>query len=181
MLDIALSILWIFLTGLGVLIFFGFVFLLVASVGFEACSSKAVPFILVMAFVAPIVGVAACLWRSWVTLAYLGMSGLAILFLTFLLEVLTGKFALRNAYVPSAQKTPATKVPKGFLIDWLLPPELAEEALFNILGRYPYWVEKYGYRKARFIFGSQSCRCVLDYWTDWLVRRLKLLTLLTRT
>jgi hypothetical protein len=74
-----------------------------------------------------------------------------------------------------------TTVPKGFVVDWLLPPDRAEEVLVNILGRYPYWEEKYGFRKARVIFVTQSLGSILSYWSDWLLRRLKLLTLFTRS
>jgi hypothetical protein len=30
--------------------------------------------------------------------------------------------------------------PKGFLIDWLMPPDRASDVMFNLLGRYDYWV-----------------------------------------
>jgi hypothetical protein len=188
-LDTGLSILWVFLSALGVLISAFIAFGAVMVVGCSAAESsgskvgsKIVPSTLVIASAAAIVGPIACVWRfSWVTLASLGIFALAVLLVILLLAALGIALdkiqTLRNADTPSA-KAPTVKAPKGFLIDWLLPPDLAEEALFNILGRYPYWVEKYGYRKARFIFGSQSFRCVVDYWTDWLIRRLKLLTFL---
>src|SRR5262245_24026699 len=70
--------------------------------------------------------------------------------------------------------------PKGFLIDLLLPPDRAEDALFNILGRYDYWVAKHGVRRARVIFVTQSIFAVISYWSDWLLKRLKLLDLLRR-
>jgi len=74
-----------------------------------------------------------------------------------------------------------SNLPRGFLVDWLLPPDRAEEVLVNFLERYPYWVEKHGVRRARVIFVTQSLGSIASYWTDWLLRRLKLLTLLIRT
>jgi hypothetical protein len=68
--------------------------------------------------------------------------------------------------------------PKGFLLDLLLPPDRAEEALFNILGRYDYWVQKYGALRARCIFTTQSLGVVLTFWADWLLNRVKLLRFL---
>lgn len=60
--------------------------------------------------------------------------------------------------------------PKGLLIDALVPPERAEDALYNILGRYDYWVKKYGMQRARLIFFTQSFVFVVCYWTEWFVR-----------
>lgn len=68
--------------------------------------------------------------------------------------------------------------PKGFIVDLLMPPDRAEDALFNILGRYDYWVEKHGTLKARCIFMTQSLGAVLSFWTDWLLKRAKLLRFL---
>src|SRR5262245_57837763 len=36
--------------------------------------------------------------------------------------------------------------PRGFLVDLLLPPDRAEDVLYNLLGRYPYWIERHGPR-----------------------------------
>jgi hypothetical protein len=71
--------------------------------------------------------------------------------------------------------------PRGFWIDLLLPPDRAEEALVNLLGRYDHWVAKHGTARARFIFASQSFGCILSFWTDWLLRRAKLLRLLRKS
>jgi hypothetical protein len=71
-----------------------------------------------------------------------------------------------------------TPAPKGFLIDLLMPPDRAEDALFNILRRYDYWVEKHGAVRARCIFVTQSLGAVLSFWTDWLLKRAKLLRFL---
>jgi hypothetical protein len=60
-----------------------------------------------------------------------------------------------------------------------MPP--AEEALYNSLARYEYWVEKYGPRKACIILATQSFGAVLSYWTDWLLCCVKLLKLLRRS
>jgi len=68
--------------------------------------------------------------------------------------------------------------PKGFLIDLLMPPNRAEEALVNILGRYDYWFEHHGPLKARWIFLAQSLGAVLSFWTDWLLKRANLLRFL---
>jgi hypothetical protein len=71
--------------------------------------------------------------------------------------------------------------PKGFLIDLLMPPERAEDALVNILRRYDVWVEKYGDRTARVVFTTQSFGVILSFYTEWLLRRIKLLELLRRS
>jgi hypothetical protein len=71
--------------------------------------------------------------------------------------------------------------PKGLLIDLLIPPDRADDMLNNLLGAYDRWVEKYGARTARRIFVAQSVLVVLTYWTDWLLRRVKLLKLLRRS
>lgn len=71
--------------------------------------------------------------------------------------------------------------PRGLFIDLLMPPDRAEEALVNILGRYEYWVEKHGPRKARIIFAAQSIGCVITFWADWAMKRLRLLTILRRS
>jgi hypothetical protein len=70
--------------------------------------------------------------------------------------------------------------PKGFGVDLLLPPDRAEDVLFNLLGRYEYWVQQHGAIKARIIFATQSFGCVLNFWTEWLLRRVKLLKLLRK-
>jgi hypothetical protein len=75
---------------------------------------------------------------------------------------------------------PAACTPKGFVIDLLLPPDRADDVLFNLLEQYGYWVEKHGSIKSRLIFASQSFGCVLSFWTDWLLRRVKLLVLLRK-
>jgi hypothetical protein len=67
------------------------------------------------------------------------------------------------------------------LIDLLIPPDRAEDMLSNLLGGYDRWVEKYGARTARRIFVALSAWAVLTYWTDWLLRRVKLLELLRRS
>jgi hypothetical protein len=38
-----------------------------------------------------------------------------------------------------------------------MPPDQATEALYNILGRYEYWVERHGSMKARAIFFTSIC------------------------
>jgi hypothetical protein len=88
--------------------------------------------------------------------------------------------ALASAFVRrwAAQENIA---PKGLLIDLLMPPDRAEEALFNILGRNDYWVAKHGVRKARLIFNTQSAGAVITFWADWLLRRVKLPALLRRS
>jgi hypothetical protein len=71
--------------------------------------------------------------------------------------------------------------PKGFLVDLLMPPDRAEDALFNILDRYDYWVVRYGMPRARLIFFTQCAGAILTFWTDWLLRRVKLLEFLRRS
>jgi hypothetical protein len=68
--------------------------------------------------------------------------------------------------------------PRGLLVDMLMPPDRAEDVLHNLLGRYDYWVEKHGARWARVIFFAQSAGSILTFWTDWAMKRLKLLKML---
>jgi len=67
------------------------------------------------------------------------------------------------------------RAPRGFLIDAFMPPDRAEDVNCNLLRRYDYWVEKHGARRARIIFFLQSAGSILTFWTDWLMKRLKLL------
>jgi len=88
----------------------------------------------------------------------------------------------RKSYSMSKSKSSGVdKAPKGFLIDLLLPPDRAEDALFNLFGRYNYWVAKHGVRKARVIFTVQSIIVVITYWSDWVLKRLKLFDLFRRS
>jgi curved DNA-binding protein CbpA len=65
--------------------------------------------------------------------------------------------------------------PRGFWVDLLLPPDRADDVLFNLLGRYDYWVQKHGFPKGRIIFAVQLFGCVLSFWTEWLLKLLALL------
>jgi hypothetical protein len=69
------------------------------------------------------------------------------------------------------------KCPSGLLVDLLMPPDRAEDILYNLLGRYDYWVAGHGQRWARVIFFIQSIGAVLTFWSDWALKRLKLLKL----
>jgi len=73
-----------------------------------------------------------------------------------------------------------TAPPRGFWTDLLLPPERADDILYNLLGRCDYWVQKHGAVKARLIFATQSFGCILSFWTDWLLRRVRLLVQLRK-
>lgn len=90
-------------------------------------------------------------------------------FLKFFVEALTLLF--KAAASPNRE-------PKGLIVDWLTPPDYAEEALVNILERYNYWVEKHGRRWAKIIFHTQCVGAVLSCWVDWAMKRLKLLNVL---
>lgn len=79
------------------------------------------------------------------------------------------------------QTTRRSTPPKGLLIDLFMPPDSAEEAIYNILGRYDYWAGKHGWFWARVIFMSQSMGAILSFWTDWLLRRSKLLEILRKS
>lgn len=98
--------------------------------------------------------------------------------------VLTGFFLfIREARYRWTEGQLSTKryfasAPRGFLIDLLMPPDRAEDALYNILARYEYWVAKHGERKARLIFITQSIGAIVTFWSDWLLQRAKLLRLL---
>lgn len=71
--------------------------------------------------------------------------------------------------------------PKGFLVDALLPPADAEERLYNILGRYNYWLRKYGPFRAHTIFYLQSVGTVIGFWIAWLSKHLKVLEYLRKS
>jgi hypothetical protein len=71
-----------------------------------------------------------------------------------------------------------TLTPRGFLIDLFLPPDRADDVLYNLLDRYPYWVEKHGLPKAHLIFLTQSLGAVLCFWLDWVLKRVRLLRFL---
>ena len=68
--------------------------------------------------------------------------------------------------------------PGGLLIDMLMPPDRAEDIVYNLLGRYYHWVEKHGPRLARTIFYMQSAGAIFSFWTDWTLKRVKLLKML---
>ena len=70
--------------------------------------------------------------------------------------------------------------PQGRLIDWTIPPEHAEDRVLQLLRGYERWVGKYGERTARRMFLIHSVGAVIEFWTDWLLKRLKLLDLLRR-
>jgi hypothetical protein len=67
------------------------------------------------------------------------------------------------------------QAPCGLLVDLFMPPDRADDALYNLLGRYPHWVEKYGERWARVAFFLQCAGAIGTFWTDWLLKRMKLL------
>lgn len=71
--------------------------------------------------------------------------------------------------------------PKGLLLDLLMPPSDAENALFNILGRYQYWVGAHGEFWAKVIFFSQSTSVIVRFWAEWLLKHLKLIDLLRKS
>jgi hypothetical protein len=79
---------------------------------------------------------------------------------------------IRQVLAPIFKKADA---PRGLLIDMLMPPDRAEDVLYNLLGRYDHWVEVHGPRWARIIFYLQSAGSIITFWADWLLKRLKLL------
>jgi hypothetical protein len=81
---------------------------------------------------------------------------------------------IENALSKSSPESSAAS-PPGLLIDLLMPPDRAEDVLYNIQGRFGYWCEKHGRRRARLIFLSQSLIAVCCFWIDWTLQRLKLL------
>jgi len=72
-------------------------------------------------------------------------------------------------------KSRALRAPSGLLLDLLLPPDRAEDMTYNLLGRYPHWVDKHGARKANIIFAAQSLGAILCFWCDWVLKRANLL------
>jgi hypothetical protein len=75
----------------------------------------------------------------------------------------------------SAEQRREQHAPRGLLIDMCMPPDRAEDVIYNLLGRYDHWVEKHGERWARIIFFLQSAGSIGTFWTDWLLKRVKLL------
>jgi hypothetical protein len=67
------------------------------------------------------------------------------------------------------------RAPRGLLIDLCMPPDRADDVIYNLLGRYEHWVEKHGPRWARVIFFLQSAGSILTFWSDWMLKRVKLL------
>ncbi|HWX32257.1 MAG TPA: hypothetical protein VNZ53_33100 [Steroidobacteraceae bacterium] len=66
--------------------------------------------------------------------------------------------------------------PKGFLIDLLVPADRAEDMLSGLQTAYEErWVPKYGARRARRIFMTQSIGSILGFWIDWMMKHLRLL------
>jgi hypothetical protein len=66
--------------------------------------------------------------------------------------------------------------PKGFLIDWLVPADRAEDMLLVLQKAFEErWVPKYGARRARRIFMTQSAGAVIGFWINWMMKHLCLL------
>jgi len=74
-----------------------------------------------------------------------------------------------------AKQRRAPHSPRGLLIDLFMPPDRAEDVIYNLLGRYDHWVEAHGPRWARIIFYLQSVGSIVTFWTDWMLKRVKLL------
>jgi len=72
-------------------------------------------------------------------------------------------------------KLERASTPRGLLVDLLMPPDRADDVLYNLLARYDHWVEKHGLRWARIIFFTQSVFAIGMFWSDWALKRLKLL------
>lgn len=81
--------------------------------------------------------------------------------------------SLRSIFAAVVQRD--ANAPRGLLIDLFMPPDRAEDVVYNLLARYEYWVEKHGVRLARLVFFTQSVGSVVTFWCDWLLKRLKLL------
>jgi hypothetical protein len=86
---------------------------------------------------------------------------------------------------PSDKKTPLVRddplelTPKGLLIDMFISPERAPDMVFNLQQAFDErWMKVHGARVARLIFLNQSVGAILNFWTAWLLKRLKLLKLL---
>jgi hypothetical protein len=58
-------------------------------------------------------------------------------------------------------------------VDALLPPDRAEDVLFNLEQRLDCWVAKYGLRHARTIFASQAFGTIIGYWAEWTIQRIR--------
>jgi hypothetical protein len=63
------------------------------------------------------------------------------------------------------------------LIDWLTPPEYADDRIHGLLTGYDRWVQKYGDRTARRMFLVQSIGAVFGFWVYWLGKHINLLKL----
>jgi hypothetical protein len=66
--------------------------------------------------------------------------------------------------------------PKGLLIDLLVPPDQAEDRLLQLQKAFEErWVPKYGTRRARRMFVTQSIGSVIGFWINWMMKHLSLL------
>jgi hypothetical protein len=66
------------------------------------------------------------------------------LFLTYKLAALSFRVETAQPPIRLWHSNEPAGPPKGLLIDLFMPPDRAGDALYNILGRYPYWMDKDG-------------------------------------
>ena len=65
--------------------------------------------------------------------------------------------------------------PKGLPIDWLVPPDRAEDMLLELKKGFDRWVLKYGVRRARRMFLWHAAWSVIGFKFDWMMKHLSLL------
>jgi hypothetical protein len=71
------------------------------------------------------------------------------------------------------------KPPKGFLIDWLVPADRADDMLLALQKAFEErWVPKYGVRRARRMFLWHAVWSVIGFWINWMMKHLRLLKFL---
>src|SRR5437879_3778911 len=100
-------------------------------------------------------------WEFAATIA-LALFALAVGTTLFLKEDQRGSTIINKAagifhdLLRSIRTSAAHHAPRGLLVDLFMPPDRAEDVLYNLLGRYDHWVEIHGSRWARIIFYLQS-------------------------
>jgi hypothetical protein len=143
-----------------------------AIIFFVASNALVVPTCAALAALSP--------WKELLPYVFLG--GVLLGGITYILHVKSRSRGDVLEHIPEAGLFRGIgSAPKGFLVDLLMSPARADDAMFSILGRYDYWVGKYGFWGARFVFHTQCVGTIVTFWIDWLLRRIKLLELLRRS
>jgi hypothetical protein len=86
----------------------------------------------------------------------------------------------RGSHARLRISNPELEAPKGVLIDWLVPPDRAEDMLLGLQKAFEErWVPKYGLRCAQRMFLWHAVGSVIGFWINWTMKRTKLLKFLS--